>query len=141
MEDWTVEACGDNGFSFTVPAGATTDGASIPRFLWRLCGHPLMTPRVYAAMLHDWLYAGVGEPAHEWEDAPSCVTRAEADDCYYALLRHFGIGSFVAHVEWAALRVFGGSHWNEDAHKPEDEDEEQFPPSGGDAGETGKPSA
>lgn len=125
MEDWTVEILlRGEVLAFTVPAGATTDGASIPRFLWRVCGHPLMAPRVYAAMLHDWLYGGRGEARHDYEDAPCSVTRAEADDCYYALLRHFGIGSFVAHVEWAALRMFGGSHWNEDAHNPDDEEDE-----------------
>ena len=53
MEDWHVEV---RGFEFTVPAGTRTDGASIPRFLWRVCGHPLQAPRVYAATLHDWLY-------------------------------------------------------------------------------------
>ena len=57
MEDWHIEDVAN--FTFTVPAGTTTDGASIPRFLWRVCGHPLEAPRVYAAMLHDWLYAGV----------------------------------------------------------------------------------
>jgi hypothetical protein len=135
MEDWTVEILRkDSVLAFTVPAGATTDGASIPRFLWRLCGHPLMAPRVYAALLHDWLYAGVGEPRYEWEDAPYSVDRSEADDCYYRLLRHFGIGSFVAHVEWSALRVFGGSHWDEDAHNPDDEEDDQFPAGAGNAG-------
>ena len=60
MEDWTVEVC---GYRFTVPAGATTDGASIPRFLWRVCGHPLESPRLYAALLHDWIYGGCLLPA------------------------------------------------------------------------------
>lgn len=143
MEDWTVEVC---GYRFTVPAGATTDGASIPRFLWRVCGHPLMVPRVYAALLHDWIYGGcrmsefclvprvhdaryTGVPyvavaaLDGVELDPSELTRAVADNCYYHLLRHFGIGSFVAHVEWWALRLFGRSHWRDDAHNPDDEEE------------------
>ena len=143
MEDWTVEVC---GYRFTVPAGATTDGASIPRFLWRVCGHPLMAPRVYAALLHDWIYGGCLLPAlgmaprvHDAlyagvpyvavatldgvELDPCELTRAVADNIYYHLLRHFGIGSFVSHVEWGALRVFGRSHWRDDAHNPDDEEE------------------
>lgn len=144
MEDWAVEVC---GYRFTVPAGATTDGASIPRFLWRVCGHPLMAPRVYAALLHDWIYGGCLLPAPGLaprvhaarytgvsyvavatldgvELDPCEITRAEADDCYYHLLRHFRISSFCAHVEWGALRVFGRSHWCDDAHYPDDEEDE-----------------
>ena len=143
MEDWTVEVC---GYRFTVPSGTRTDGASIPRFLWRVCGHPLEAPRLYAALLHDWIYGGCTLPAlsvaarvHDVrytgipfvvvatldgvEVDPSEITRADADDCYYHLLRHFGIGTLPAHVEWVALRVFGGSHWEEDAHNPDDEED------------------
>ena len=143
QEDWTVEV---NGFRFLVPAGTSTDGASIPRFLWRVCGHPLESPRLYAALLHDWIYGGCMVPVasiaacvHDAlytgvpfvtvetldgvEVDPSTITREVADDIYYHLLRHFGIGSFVSHVEWAALRVFGRSHWCDDAHNPDDEEE------------------
>lgn len=144
MEDWRVEVC---GFRFTVPAGVSTDGASIPRFLWRVCGHPYESPRLYAALLHDWIYGGCVLPAgvaaarvHDarytgipWvavetldgeEVDPSTITRAVADDCYYHLLRHFKISSFCAHVEWAAIRVFGGSHWSYDAHNPDAEEDD-----------------
>ena len=147
QEDWTVEVC---GYRFTVPAGTSTDGASIPRFLWRVCGHPLESPRLYAALLHDWIYGGCMVPLSTWaarvhdaryagvpyvvvekmdgsEVDPRKIERAEADKCYYRLLRHFKISSFCAHVEWGAIRVFGGSHWSEDAHNPDDEDEEDAP--------------
>ena len=108
MEDWHIEDVAN--FSFTVPANTTTDGASIPRFLWRICGHPLEAPRVYAAMLHDWLYAGV-DPDTPCGAKPSDITRKEADLCYYFLLRHFGVSRFKAMVEYIALRLFGGSHY------------------------------
>lgn len=144
QEDWTVEV---NGYRFTVPAGTSTDGASIPRFLWRVCGHPLESPRLYAALLHDWIYGGCLLPAfgvaprvHDalytgvpWiavekldgtEVDPCAIERAEADECYYRLLRHFGISSFCAHVEWGAIRIFGGAHWDEDAHIQDEEDDE-----------------
>lgn len=105
MEDWHIEWVGPLWEGVTVPAGTTTDGASIPRFLWRVCGHPLEAPRVYAATLHDWLYGGGMRAAG--------VTREQADRCYYALLRHFGISAWRSKIEYCALRLFGGSHWKE----------------------------
>jgi hypothetical protein len=109
MEPWHIEHVG--GFRFTVPAGVTSDGASIPRFLWRICGHPLEWPRVYAAMLHDWLYSGVDPVIFVDGAVPSDLTRKEADLCYYFLLRHFGISAWRAAVEYLALRLFGGWHY------------------------------
>ena len=108
MEDWHVDV---RGFSFVVPKGSMTDGASIPRFLWRVCGHPLQAPRVYAAMLHDWLYAGV-DNGGEGGANPGDITRREADRCYYSLRRHFGVSRWKAYVEYVALRLFGGSHYS-----------------------------
>lgn len=105
MEDWHVEVL---GVEFTVPAGTTTDGASIPRFLWRVCGHPLETPRVYAATLHDYLYR------HGYAMG---VSRAQADECYRALLRHFGVAAWRAGIEYYALRLFGGSNYRKGTDK------------------------
>lgn len=98
--DWTVRV---RGHEFVVLAGTRTDGASIPRFLWRVCGHPLQAPRVYAALAHDWLYR------HGWRIG---ITRKEADRVYRALLRHFGISAWRAAVEYRALRWFGARHYN-----------------------------
>lgn len=113
MEDWHVDRVGPLR-DVVVPAGATTDGASIPRMLWRVCGHPLQAPRVYAALLHDWLYGGGG--GGDGRAGAPClrepaVTREEADECYYALLRHFGVAGWRAKIEYWALRIFGGGHW------------------------------
>lgn len=102
MEDWHIEWVGPLWEGVTVPAWTTTDGASIPRMLWRVCGHPLEAPRVYAATLHDWLYENGAELG---------ITREEADRCYYALLRHFGVAGWRAKIEYWALRIFGGGHW------------------------------
>lgn len=99
MENWSVDV---RGHQFVIAVGASTDGASIPRFLWRLCGHPLQAPRVYAALLHDYLYR------NGWRLG---ISRKEADECYYALLRHFGIAAWRASIEYGALRVFGGAHY------------------------------
>lgn len=101
MEAWTIYRV-DDFFGLEVPAGTTTDGASIPRLLWRVCGHPLQAPRVYAALAHDWLYRNA------WRLG---VTRKEADEIYRALLRHFGVGAFKAGVEYYALRACGGRNY------------------------------
>lgn len=102
MEDWRVVV---RGHEFVIPRRTTTDGASIPRFLWRVCGCPHEAPRVYAALLHDWLYAN---------GAQMGISRAEADECYYALLRHFAVGAFRAGVEFYALRLCGGAHYEQE---------------------------
>ena len=102
MEDWSVAV---RGHEFVIQHGTITDGASIPRFLWRVCGCPHEAPRVYAALLHDWLYAN---------GAALGISRAEADECYYALLRHFGIGPFRAGIEFYALRLCGGAHYKKE---------------------------
>lgn len=89
------------GESYVVPIHTETDGASIPRALWILCGHPMETPRLYAALLHDYLYGG-GDPE---------ATRADADDLFRDLQIALGVPRWKAYVEWAALRLCGKSHW------------------------------
>lgn len=101
MQDWTV--C-TSGWRIFVPTGTKTDGASIPRALWRVCGHPLESPRVYAALVHDYLYGGGG---------PGEITRADADAVYRDLLVRYGWGKFRASVEYYSLRLFGSSHWTD----------------------------
>jgi hypothetical protein len=92
--------------TYHIPAGFKTDGASIPRFLWRVCGTPLDVPRIYAAIVHDWLYSG-GRP-----DA----TRADADAIYRDMQIALGVPRIKAYVEWVALRLCGGSHWHGNKH-------------------------
>lgn len=102
MEAWHVVV---RGRELCVPAGVSTDGASIPRMLWRVCGHPLMSPRVYAATMHDWLYRN----GHKIG-----ISRKEADEIYYALLRHFGVAAWRAGIEYCALRFFGARHYRKE---------------------------
>ena len=90
------------GEDYSVPAGFETDGASIPRWLWPVCGHPLQAPRVIAAVVHDYLYGG-GDPE---------ATRADADDLYRDMQLALGIPRRRAYLEWVVLRLFGWLHWN-----------------------------
>lgn len=95
-DDWCVSV---RSSVFVVPADFSSDGASVPRALWWLCGDPMERPRLYAAMLHDWLYT------------TGVVSRAEADAIYYAMLRHFGYSPVDASVNYLAVRLFGSRHY------------------------------
>lgn len=136
MEDWHVEI---DGTEYTIPAGFASDGASIPRWLWRVCGTPMQVPRLYGAIFHDGVYSGL---------FPS-LTRLFADLAYCALLIHFwyvsavtdGLGrsgtgiyarirnilvtflnavsAVCAVIELTALRLCGGSHWHTNTNKGE----------------------
>lgn len=85
---------------YEVPAGFCTDGASIPRFLWRVCGHPMETPRIAAAVVHDWHYS------------QGDISRAEADSLFRELLVAAGECRFRAWIYWMAVRIFGARHYN-----------------------------
>jgi len=110
ISDWHVEGRLPDGrcFCIHVEAGFVFDGASIPRALWRLCGHPLETPRIAAALAHDWLYAS------------KYVSRADADLIYRTICAWVGIGAFCRNVEYGALRLCGWAAWN--GHGEDDRD-------------------
>ena len=88
-------------FEIWINEGFTFDGASIPRSLWRVCGTPMEIPRIAAALIHDWLYR-----------AQVC-DRALADEIFNSVCKTVGMESWRTGPEWAALRAFGRSAWNE----------------------------
>lgn len=98
-QDFLLEFRGEQ---YVVPAGEKTDGASIPRWLWFVCGHPLEKPRLFAAIVHDFLYSGGDIDA----------TRRDADAIYRDIQLALGVWFVRAWVEWAALRLFGWTHWH-----------------------------
>ena len=110
LADWHVEGVLPDGrvLYIDVKAGFRFDGASIPRMLWRVCGHPLEAPRIAAALAHDWIYAS------------KCVSRADADLIYRTICAWVGIPAFCRNVEYAALRVCGWAAWN--GHTEDDRD-------------------
>ena len=93
-------ACGGKRYSFCIQAGFEFDGASIPRGLWRLCGHPLEAPRIAAALVHDWLYRA------------QVTERGVADDIFNAVCKAVGMSAWRTGPEWAALRACGWAAWN-----------------------------
>ena len=98
---WHVEGVLDDlrHFEIDVRVGFKFDGCSVPRALWRLCGHPMEVPRVAAALAHDWLYA-----AHVCD-------RATADMIFREICRMVGLSALRYNTEYWTLRVAGGAAW------------------------------
>lgn len=86
-------------FFIDVPAGFATDGASIPRRLWPVIGHPFEPIRMRAALIHDWIYSS------------HILTRREADAVYREVLLETGMFAPFAWAEWAVLRCAGWLYW------------------------------
>ena len=80
-----------------VPAGFVTDGASVPRFLWRVLGPPLEADTIGAAVKHDWEYARAARP------------RADIDADFYFDLRADGVGVIRSALYWLGVRIGGGA--------------------------------
>lgn len=88
-------------YTFLIKAGFVFDGASIPRLLWRLCGHPMEAPRLAAALIHDWLYRA------------QLTDRDIADDIFNAICKAVGMSALRTGPEWLALRTCGWAAWKE----------------------------
>lgn len=107
LEPYNVSvACGGKRYSFWIQAGFEFDGASIPRGLWRLCGHPLEAPRIAAALVHDWLYRA------------QVLDRGVADEIFNVLCKEVGMSAWRTGPEWAALRVCGWVAWRSNRDWP-----------------------
>jgi hypothetical protein len=101
-----------SGETIKVPAGATTDLASIPRFAWAL--FPPDGPWVKAAVVHDFLYRTKG--TCKWGPV-TCRTRltpysrAESDGILREAMAVVGVSAWQRFVIWSAVRVGGGLGW------------------------------
>lgn len=85
----------NQGRTWTVPAGEETDGASIPRFFWRILGHPLSWEFADCAVLHDYFYRS------------QIVCREEADQLFDQAMKSRGVPSWQRLILWSAVRMFG----------------------------------
>ena len=101
VSTWHVEVEVD-GVTYIVEiyAGFIFDGASVPRWLWWLCGDPMEVPRVAAALAHDFLYR-----THLCE-------RKLADAIFLAICVKVGISKARSGIEYSMVRLFGGSAWS-----------------------------
>ena len=85
----------------TVPAGFSSDGASVPRFFWRLVFPPGDHIALRAAFIHDWLY----------RTHPEGWLRESADLMFLRLLTADGMPRYRAVLAWLGVRLFGGAAW------------------------------
>lgn len=95
-----------DGEAVLVHRGFRCDGASIPRLLWRVMGHPLQMPLLPYALAHDIAYAAELWPRNV------CDNRMLRD-----ILNDGHIPRLKAYMIYAAIRLGGGWVWRR--HKPE----------------------
>lgn len=96
-----------SGETITVPAGATTDLASVPRLAWSL--FPPDGPWLKAAVLHDVLYRTAGladRPGLRTRAVP--YSRAECDAIFREAMEVLGVPAWKRSVIYAAVRMGGG---------------------------------
>ncbi len=96
--DHAVRVTAD-GYLVTVEAGFVTDGASIPRLLWRVVGHPFMGLVLLPAIIHDALYQSEALP------------RDVCDRIFFDLLVANGVNKNKARVMYWGVRIGGGFVW------------------------------
>jgi len=87
-----------HGLVWVAPAGATVDGASIPRSLWAIMGGPFEGRYRNASVLHDVAY---GQHKRPWQDC---------DQMFYNAMRCSGVSAVEAKTMFYALCRFG-HHW------------------------------
>ena len=80
-----------------VPEGFRFDGASIPRGLWSLVGHPLNGKHIKAAVVHDYLYFLGGDK----ED------KIFADKMFLRHLKQNGVSKTRRMLMYWAVKYFG----------------------------------
>lgn len=82
-----------NGRLHRVPVGATVNGLSVPRLLYRICW-PFEQGSRDASVIHDWLVS-IG---HDWNDAAWV---------FWCAMRARGVRPCRAWIRWAAVRYIG----------------------------------
>ncbi|MBK8057907.1 MAG: DUF1353 domain-containing protein [Gemmatimonadetes bacterium] len=89
--------------TFTVPKGFVTDLTSIPQVFWSL-----LRPDgnyAYSAVLHDYLYWFQSRP------------REVADEIFRQSMKDFRVPSSTVEAIHAAVRLGGGSSWDDNARR------------------------
>jgi len=105
---WGIEV---DGVLYIAPAGMLTDGASIPRFFWRILDPPMYSRLFMAAVIHDAAYGGILRAIPLETGLAVHVTKPQADE----LLRIVGIWNrfprWKAGTACLVVKVFGGRAW------------------------------
>lgn len=93
------------GVRIDLHPGFETDGASVPRALWRLVGPPWAARYAPAAVVHDVLYAS------------ELVPRKVADCLFREAMGQLGVSWWRRSVMYRAVRMGGAAVWRK--HTPE----------------------
>lgn len=108
LHPWGIRV---NSVLYRVPRGLRSDGASIPRLLWRVIDPPLYTLLRPGVILHDAAYHGLLRatgPMGDWLP----VERDEADQLL-AIVGHWnGAARVKCTAVEAGVRLFGQPAWD-----------------------------
>jgi hypothetical protein len=85
-----------------IPEGFEWDGASIPRFLWRIVSSPFQPDLMVPSLVHDYLYSQGDKSGYD---------REQADELFKKLLMANGVDDDLAETMYAGVRIGGGSHY------------------------------
>ncbi len=113
--DWTVTL--DDGWIVSVPAGFTTDFASVPRFFWRLV--PPWGRYSRAAVVHDFLYVFpfLARKRSETYRESKYIGKREADIIFYRMMEALGVPRWKRLCMFWAVRFFGRGVWGPNERK------------------------
>ena len=89
----------DSSESIVVPSGLISDGASIPKFLWTVIGHP-MDKYAQAAFLHDWICR------------ERLYSRKRCDQIFLEAMGVLKVSKIKRTIMYWGLRIFGWYMWN-----------------------------
>lgn len=83
----------------TIPPGYAFDGASIPRLVWSIIGHPFDPTFTLAACVHDW-YCEAATKRNDYQ------IRVIGDAVFFALLARAGVAKWKRTMLYAAVRMY-----------------------------------
>jgi len=83
-----------------VPKGFQSDGASVPRIVWPIVGHPFQGDYCAAAWIHDWIYG-----THIYQRKPG-------DEIFLEGMEVLGCWWWKRNVMWCSVRQFGSGAYN-----------------------------
>ncbi len=87
-------------FNIQIKEGYKYDGASIPRFWWRVAGTPFTGKYTVASLVHDALYSAEIFP------------RKKCDLIFLEIMEDYKVGYFSRLSKYNAVRWFGWSAWH-----------------------------
>ena len=86
------------GQTYTVPVGYRSDGASVPRFFWRMLSPKIDSQTLDASVVHDYMYD------------KKIGTRLEADRYYLIGLLLHGYPAWKCILTYIGVRAIGWAH-------------------------------